>query len=84
MGDQSAHTGFDRDFLIQMVQYKMPFGQYEGRYVADLPVHYLEWFQRQGFPSGRLGQYLATMYEIKTNGLDDVLKPIKNKYQRRY
>lgn len=75
---------YERDFLINMVQFKMPFGRYEGRYVTDLPVHYLEWFERKGFPSGKLGQYLATMYEVKTNGLDDVLKPIKYKYQRRY
>jgi len=73
----------DRDFLIKMVQFKMPFGQYEGRYVTDLPVHYLEWFQRQGFPNGQLGQYLATMYEIKTNGLEDLIRPIRNKYQFR-
>jgi len=61
----------------------MPFGQYEGRYVTDLPVHYLEWFERKGFPKGQLGQYLATMYEIKTNGLDDLIRPIRNKYQIR-
>jgi len=74
---------FDNDFLIEMVQFKMPFGQYEGRFITDLPVHYLEWFQRKGFPGGRLGQYLATMYEIKINGLDDLIRPIKKKYQRR-
>lgn len=83
MVNQSVPTGFDQNFLIQMVQFKMPFGQYKGRYVTNLPVHYLEWFQRQGFPSGKLGQYLATMYEIKINGLDNILKPIKHKYQRR-
>jgi uncharacterized protein len=74
---------YDDDFLIKMVQFKMPFGQYEGRFITDLPVHYLEWFQRRGFPDGRLGQYLATMYEIKINGLDELIRPIKNKYQRR-
>ncbi|MEX0660726.1 MAG: DUF3820 family protein [Balneolaceae bacterium] len=68
---------YDRSFLIKMVQTKMPFGQYEGWKVTDLPVHYLEWFERQGFPNGQLGQYLATMYEIKTNGLESLLDPIK-------
>ena len=71
----------DRTFLIKLVQTKMPFGQYEGRYVTDLPVHYLEWFSRQGFPDGKLGQYLATMFEIKTNGLDEVLKPIIRRHR---
>lgn len=73
----------DDEFLIKMVQFKMPFGQYEGRYVTDLPVHYLEWFQRRGFPGGQLGQYLATMYEIKINGLDELIRPIRKKYQKR-
>ncbi|MGN8225425.1 DUF3820 family protein [Gracilimonas sp. BCB1] len=67
---------YQRDFLIKLVQARMPFGQYKDRYITQLPVHYLEWFSRQGWPSGQLGQYLATMFEIKTNGLDDVLKPI--------
>ncbi len=67
---------FDQTFLIKLVQAKMPFGQYEGWYITGLPVHYLEWFSRQGFPKGKLGQYLSTMYEIKINGLEDILKPI--------
>lgn len=83
MINQSDPVEYDREFLIRMVQFKMPFGQYEGRYITHLPVHYLEWFQRQGFPSGQLGQYLATMYEIKINGLEDILKPVIRKYQRR-
>lgn len=81
MDKQPTQLEFDREFLIRMVQYKMPFGQYKGRYITNLPVHYLEWFQRKGFPSGTLGQYMATMYEIKINGLDDILKPIKYKFQ---
>lgn len=72
---------FDRTFLIKLVQAKMPFGQYEGRYITNLPVHYLEWFSREGFPGGHLGQYLSTMYEIKTNGLNEILKPIIREYR---
>ena len=72
------------DFLIQLVQAKMPFGKYNDWYITDIPVHYLEWFQRKGFPEGQLGQYLSTMYEIKTNGIEEVLAPIKKKYRRRY
>jgi uncharacterized protein (DUF3820 family) len=72
---------FDQSFLIHLVQAKMPFGKYKDRFVTDLPVNYLEWFQREGFPAGKLGQFLSTMYEIKTNGLEDVLTPIKKKYR---
>lgn len=59
----------------------MPFGQYKGRYITQLPVHYLEWFSRKGFPNGQLGQYLSTMHEIKTNGLEHILKPIIQQYR---
>lgn len=74
---------YDRSFLIRLVNYKMPYGQFEGRYITDLPVHYLEWFSRQGFPDGQLGQYLATMFEIKTNGLHSILDPIIREYRNK-
>jgi hypothetical protein len=74
---------YDATFLIKMVQARMPFGQYEGRYLTDLPIHYLEWFSRKGFPKGQLGQYLSTMYEIKINGLDKILEPIKVEFRRK-
>lgn len=58
---------------------KMPFGKYKNRFICDLPVTYLEWFQRKGFPRGKLGTLLATMYEIRLNGLTDLLEPLKKK-----
>ncbi|MBI1184103.1 hypothetical protein GC194_07520 [bacterium] len=54
----------------------MPFGKYKGRFIVDLPSYYLEWFAAQGFPQGKLGMLLSTMYEIRVNGLSDLLKPI--------
>jgi len=74
---------YDSTFLIHLVQARMPFGKYEGRYITDLPVHYLEWFNREGFPSGQLGQFLSTMYEVKTNGIEEVLEPIKKEFRRK-
>jgi len=53
------------------------FGKYEGRLLCDLPVSYLEWFQRKGFPPGKLGMLLSTMHEIKSNGLEYLLDPLK-------
>ncbi len=67
---------FDPTFLEKLVNAKMPYGKFKGRYITNLPVFYLEWFSRTGFPDGSLGQYLATMYEIKTNGLDHLLAPL--------
>jgi uncharacterized protein (DUF3820 family) len=45
--------------------------------LCNLPVSYLEWFNRKGFPEGKLGMLLRTIYEIKLNGLEDLLLPIK-------
>lgn len=65
------------EVLLELVKFKMPFGRYEGTILANLPVSYLEWFQRKGFPDGKLGMMLATMYEIKSNGLEYLLEPLK-------
>jgi len=63
--------------LLQLVKMSMPFGKYKDYLLCDLPVAYLEWFQRKGFPKGKLGILLETMYEIKINGLEYLLTPLK-------
>jgi uncharacterized protein (DUF3820 family) len=63
--------------LLELVSMQMPFGKYKGVVLCNLPVSYLEWFQRKGFPQGKLGMLLQTIYEIKINGLEDLLKPLK-------
>ncbi len=56
----------------------MPFGKYNGTLISDLPVSYLEWFKRKGgFPKGKLGVLLETVYEIKLNGLEEILYKLK-------
>lgn len=67
------------ELLLQLVKMQMPFGKYKGTVLCNLPVSYLEWFQRKGFPKGKLGVLLATIYEIKINGLEDLLRPLKGK-----
>ncbi|WP_374465394.1 DUF3820 family protein [Chryseobacterium sp.] len=65
------------EILKEICVAKMPFGKYEGTVLADLPISYLEWFNRSGMPKGKLGMQLATVYEIKLNGLMDLLIPIR-------
>ena len=67
----------DGNLLISLVTMKMPFGKYKGVVLAKLPVSYLEWFAKKGFPAGKLGMLLATLYEIKLNGLEYLLEPLK-------
>lgn len=67
------------EILKEICEAKMPFGKYKGTILADLPISYLEWFQRNGgFPQGKLGMQLATVYEIELNGLEDLLRKIRN------
>lgn len=68
-----------RTLLPELVSHRMPFGKYKGTRLCDLPVSYLEWFAKKGFPPGKLGMQLATLYEIKINGLMYLLEPLKNK-----
>ena len=67
----------NREILKELLKVKMPFGKYKGRLISELPEYYLIWFNRQGFPPGKLGMLMATMYEIRLNGLEDILKSIR-------
>ena len=67
----------DPAFLADLAQAKMPFGKYSGRYLTDLPEAYLCWFQRQGWPRGKLGEQLAAMLEIKMNGLEPLVREVR-------
>ena len=58
---------------------EMPFGKYKGRLIADLPGQYLNWFAREGFPSGEIGQLLALMQELDHNGLSSLLEPLRKR-----
>jgi len=69
--------GPNSEILLQLVKMKMPFGKYKDRLLCDLPVSYLEWFARKGYPAGKLGMLLQTIYEIKLNGLDYLLAPLR-------
>lgn len=71
------NTGADQQLLLNLVSMQMPFGKYKGTVLCNLPVSYLEWFQRKGFPEGKLGMLLQTLYEIKLNGLEYLLTPLK-------
>ncbi|MGH1470752.1 MAG: DUF3820 family protein [Cellvibrionaceae bacterium] len=67
----------DPEDLTDAVNQVMPFGKYAGRKLIELPEPYLVWFHQEGFPKGKLGEQLALMYEIKANGLEKILEPLK-------
>ncbi len=65
------------EILLDLVKAKMPFGKFKGTLICDLPDAYLEYFARQGFPKGKIGVLLQTMYEIALNGLRSLLTPLR-------
>lgn len=73
----SEQIQFDSKILIDLVTVKMPFGKFKNSLICDLPEYYLVWFKQKGFPQGKIGILLATIYEIKLNGLEYLLKPLK-------
>jgi len=40
----------DKQFLIDLAHTKMPYGKFKGRYLIDLPEHYIVWYHAKGFP----------------------------------
>ena len=63
--------------LLDLVTVKMPFGKYKNVVLCNIPEYYLSWYNSKGFPQGKLGVQLQTMYEIKLNGLEYLLEPLK-------
>ena len=69
----------DPEFLLELAGARMPFGKYKGRLLIDLPEPYVVWFRQKGFPAGKLGKQLETVYVIKANGLEHLFDPFRNK-----
>lgn len=65
--------------LEKLLEFRMPYGKYKGRFLADLPGPYLNWFARQGFPAGEIGRLLALAHEVDHNGLGELLNPLRKK-----
>ncbi|ETX10206.1 hypothetical protein MUS1_03925 [Marinomonas ushuaiensis DSM 15871] len=68
---------FSQEDLIQVARQTMPFGKYNGRILIDLPEEYLLWFSHKGWPNGNLGQWLQLALEIKINGLEQIVDPLR-------
>lgn len=67
----------EKQHLLKLARMKMPFGKYQGRVIIDLPEPYLLWFAKKGFPENELGILLNLALEIKTNGQEGLIYPLK-------
>ena len=71
---------YDHRQLLELAAMRMPFGKYVGRRLIDLPEPYVVWFARQGFPEGKLGEMLRSVYEVKVNGLEYLFAPLRDRH----
>jgi len=60
--------------LLLLNSTRMPFGKYSGTPLIDLPETYVVWFHSKGFPEGKLGRLLGLLYEVKLNGLEQMVR----------
>ena len=74
---------FEREDLLKLARQQMPFGKYAGRLLIDLPEEYLLWFAERGFPNGSLGRLMQLALEIRINGLEELIEPLKQPADRR-
>ena len=73
----------DQQQLIKLAHTKMPFGKYKDWHLIDLPEHYVVWYKNNGFPKGELGNQLQLVYELKLNGLEELIRNIKKQYPKK-
>ena len=67
--------------MLDLVKMQMPYGKYKGYLICNIPESYLLWYKDKGFPKGKLGDLMATMFEIRVNGLEYLLTPLKNQHR---
>ncbi len=67
------------ELLDAVAKTHMPFGKYgpaayppDGLPVYELPSEYLQWFSAKGFPDGKLGRLMSTVYQLKCDGADTI------------
>lgn len=66
----------NKDHLIELANYKMPYGKFKGKYLIELPEPYIVWLKNNALPKGKLGEYIIEIHEIKLNGLEKLITPL--------
>ena len=77
--DNERIISSDPELFLKLAKMRMPFGKYKGRLLIDLQEPYVVWFSQKGFPEGQIGEMLRIIYEIKTNGLEYLFTPLREK-----
>lgn len=75
-----------RQTLSLLKTYRMPFGRFgpknfppHGVPVYELPYEYLRYFERRGYPEGRLGALMKFVHDIKRDGAEEIFQPLRRR-----
>lgn len=67
----------DPELIAKLTDSRMPFGKHSKMLLIDLPMTYLNWFSRIGFPRGELGQLMRVVYDIKSQDMEHLLENVR-------
>lgn len=81
--EDGPDLGFDREDLVKLATWAMPFGRFNGTILIELPEEYLFWFVDKGFPDGKLGFLMKLALELKANGADSVVRDMAKAIAKR-
>lgn len=70
----------DPKLMFKLAKYRMPFGKHSNVLLIDLPLTYLGWFSKKGFPQGELGELMRIVHETKSDGMEHFFERIRKKH----
>lgn len=70
-------TESNKKALLELAYARMYFGKYKNRFLSDIPEYYFVWFRQKGFPPGKLGAQMEQVFELKRNGMEQLLREIR-------
>ena len=73
-------TYSDPELLFKLANFRMPFGKHSKTLLIDLPLNYLDWFSKKGFPQGELGQLMRIVHETKSDDMEHLFDHIRKKH----
>lgn len=73
-------TYADPHLIFKIASYRMPFGKHSKMLLIDLPLAYLNWFSKKGWPHGELGELMRIVQETKADGMDHFLERIRERH----
>ena len=69
----------DPELFSKLANFRMPFGKHSKTLLIDLPLKYLEWFSKKGFPQGELGRLMRIVHETKSDSMEHLFDRVRKK-----